>query len=177
MVEQHPDIAGLTCTETGQLPLHAAVAVGHLPLIKLVKDAAALAERVLASQRMERIQERETKRLERDTGVASAESGEMARFARLQEEWAGILSEEYHHDDAPRAPGAPGGAALALAAVETDGADQGLTHETSGQPLEYLLPSSCLHSSNEKTPQGDAGQPILVAEECSPTRTSQGKSA
>ena len=177
MVEQHPDIAGLTCTETGMLPLHAAVAGGHLPLIKLVKDAAALAERVLASQRMERIQGRQKERLEKDTAVASAESGEMARLALLQEEWAGILSEENHHDDAPRAPGALGGAALALAAVETVVADQGLMHETSGQPLEYSLPCSCLHSSKERTPQGNARQPMLVAEECSPTRTYQGKSA
>lgn len=78
MLDQDPLLASTSCSRTGQLPLHVAVACGRLPLIKVLK-AAQVAGQEECARRREELEE----------SIAQ----DADRRARLQREWEQAAAE------------------------------------------------------------------------------------
>lgn len=90
MLANEPALAATSCSKTGEMPLHAAVAAGRLPIIKVLKPAAAAAEKERQRLLAERAQERKRQSMEEARAIEEARARE--RKAVLEQEWRDALA-------------------------------------------------------------------------------------
>jgi hypothetical protein len=90
MLAAEPALAATSCSKTGEMPLHAAVAAGRLPIIKVLKPAAAAAEQERQRLLADTAQERKRQSMEEARSVEEARSRE--RKAVLEQEWRDALA-------------------------------------------------------------------------------------
>jgi hypothetical protein len=90
MLADDPALAATSCSKTGEMPLHAAVAAGRLPIIKVLKAAAAAAEQERQRLLAQRAQERKRQSMEEARLIEEARERE--RKAVLEEEWREALA-------------------------------------------------------------------------------------